>query len=893
MFGAPPEDGGVETRDTLWIVGRYEILCELGRGGMSTVYLARQTDLDREVALKELSGLYLRDPSFLDRFLNESRVAGSLNHPSIVTVHEYFEHEGVPFIAMEYVDGGSLRPQVGTLTPPQIFGVLEQLCSGLAHAEARGIVHRDLKPENVMVTGEGKVKIADFGIAKAINDAAPGRFVTGTGMMLGTPTYMAPEQAMGSGIGPWSDLYSLGVMAYEMLVGNVPFHDTPAPMAILVKHMHEEIPSPRSVNPSVDPELSAWIERLLAKDPEQRTRRASDAWDELEEIVIADLGPRWRRDARLPVNHVANETMTALTPPPPAAGGMRTIPSGEPATDAAAAAQPAADAAPAVRPAAGETRAAPPQAPAAPAAVAEPARVERERHPQRRRRLLLLGGALAALVAAAVAVVLIVSGGGSDPQETSAEPGATTAASPATSAAATTAAGTTAPAEAAPAPLPELERVGLAAGSGALAVTSPNGFVAMLDPETLEQAGVLADPALPGAVAATGDEVVVADGEAITVYAADGFEPRGAVRFGAGAFLAAQGDTVAVASGTGRRICLLAGVELDPCVELGVRPVGVGLSADGSTILVAAAGDAPALVPVTVDGGELAVQEPIALETAPTGAPVEFRGSAYVPVEGGIAVVSLAEASVSSTIELPATPAAVAIAGSSGNLFATLPAANQVAVLDALEAGAEPALVAAGEQPAALAATDEAVVALNAGDGTVTRFDALTGEALGTSPVPALRRQQAPEPVAVSGIRMAESDDAVTVTLPLQGGRLPAAGIVVTDRNVADGRAAVELWQGGIGSTAGGGPQSLGGLEARLAERVGRVSLGLSAESGAFESIEVRRAADGRSVVVVAAKAPPPPTEDSTPSEPAPSNEPEPAPEPAPEPEPEPGITVG
>jgi serine/threonine protein kinase len=140
-------------------VGRYEILDELGRGGMATVYLARQVDLDRLVALKELSALRQSDPTFARRFLRESRLAGSLSHPNIVTVHDYLECDGVPYIAMEYVAGGSLRPHVGGLSLSQIAGVLEGVLSALDYAHGRHVVHRDLKPENVMVTSEGRVKL--------------------------------------------------------------------------------------------------------------------------------------------------------------------------------------------------------------------------------------------------------------------------------------------------------------------------------------------------------------------------------------------------------------------------------------------------------------------------------------------------------------------------------------------------------------------------------------------------------------------------------------------------------------------------------------------------------------------------------------------------------------
>src|SRR4051794_23268200 len=302
--------------DVMKTVGRYEILRELGRGGMALVYLARQTDLDRFVALKELGAFHASDASFAQRFLREADLAGSLSHPNIVTVYDYFEHEATPCIAMEYVERGSLRPYVGKMTMEQIGGVLEGLLAGLTNAEQNGIVHRDLKPENLMVTADGRVKIADFGIAKATTKMQTGAFVTQTGTTVGTPTYMAPEQAMARDIGPWTDLYSVGCMAFELFTGKVPFHDSDAPMAILLRHVNEPIPSLKSIDPNIDPGISEWVERLLVKDPPQRTQSAGEAWDDFEEMVIGHLGPRWRRSARLSERGEAVDAATPLTPAP-------------------------------------------------------------------------------------------------------------------------------------------------------------------------------------------------------------------------------------------------------------------------------------------------------------------------------------------------------------------------------------------------------------------------------------------------------------------------------------------------------------------------------------------------------------------------------------------------
>jgi serine/threonine protein kinase len=305
-------------RNVARTVGRYEIQSELGRGGMATVFLARQTDLDRKVALKELSSFRQSDPAFVQRFLRESRLAGSLSHPNIVTVLDYFEDDGTPYIAMEYVGGGSLRPHIGRMSLTQVAGVLEGMLSALDHAEAHHVVHRDLKPENVMVTSDGRVKIADFGIAKATNSAGVGSVLTATGMTVGTPNYMAPEQARGKDVGPWTDLYSVGVMAFELFVGRVPFADTEEPVAVLMRQVSDPIPAVSSVNPDVDPAISDWIGRLLVKDPDDRIRSAAVAWDQFEEIVLGLVGPRWRRSAPLvdPSRRPADAPAGPHTPPP-------------------------------------------------------------------------------------------------------------------------------------------------------------------------------------------------------------------------------------------------------------------------------------------------------------------------------------------------------------------------------------------------------------------------------------------------------------------------------------------------------------------------------------------------------------------------------------------------
>ena len=282
------------------VVGGHEILREIGHGGMATVYLARQLDLDRLSALKELGGLNRPDPSFARRFVREAHMAGSLSHPNIVTVYDYLTHEGTSYIAMEYLARGSLRPYVGRLTLAQLGGVLEGLLAGLARAHSAGIVHRDLKPENLLVADDGRIKIADFGIATATDELRYATRLTATGTTIGTPEYMAPEQAMGKEISPATDLYSVGMIALELVTGRLPFDDADSQIEVLMRQIKQATPPAIELDPSVDPEVSDWIERLVVKDPARRTASATQAWDELEEVLIARLGPRWRRAAALP-----------------------------------------------------------------------------------------------------------------------------------------------------------------------------------------------------------------------------------------------------------------------------------------------------------------------------------------------------------------------------------------------------------------------------------------------------------------------------------------------------------------------------------------------------------------------------------------------------------------
>jgi predicted Ser/Thr protein kinase len=295
----------------------YDVIRELGRGGMAVVHLARQRDLGRLAALKELAGLNADDPSFAERFLRESRVAGSLNHESIVTVYEYFTDGGTPFIAMELMEGGSLRPLIGELSLPQTARVLEDLLAAIAFAGKAGIVHRDLKPENALITKGGRVKVADFGIAKAALSGQKG--LTSEGMTVGTPEYMSPEQAMARDVETTSDLYSIGCMTYEMLTGRLPFADG-SQAALLMKQVSEPVPDVREVDPLIPESVAQWVQRMTEKDPEDRFPDASAAWEAFEEALLEHVGPLWRRDAvlkpasEIELDDIPPQTDTPLRP---------------------------------------------------------------------------------------------------------------------------------------------------------------------------------------------------------------------------------------------------------------------------------------------------------------------------------------------------------------------------------------------------------------------------------------------------------------------------------------------------------------------------------------------------------------------------------------------------
>ncbi|MBO0715002.1 MAG: Stk1 family PASTA domain-containing Ser/Thr kinase, partial [Acidimicrobiales bacterium] len=259
---------------------RYEPTRRIARGGMAEVYLAQDLNLSRPVALKVLSPELSLDPSFVDRFRREAQASANLSHPNIVSVYDWGEADHTYFIVMEYVDGPSLSQLIrtdGPLPADRAAGIAAQVAAALDFAHHRGVIHRDVKPGNVLLTDDERVKVTDFGIARAA-DADDN--LTKTGAVMGTATYFSPEQALGQQVDARTDVYSLGVVLYEMVTGRPPFSGD-SPVSIAYKHVGEAPPSPRSVNPAVPTQLEAVIERAMAKAPANRYSTANELRSDL------------------------------------------------------------------------------------------------------------------------------------------------------------------------------------------------------------------------------------------------------------------------------------------------------------------------------------------------------------------------------------------------------------------------------------------------------------------------------------------------------------------------------------------------------------------------------------------------------------------------------------
>ncbi|HVM02866.1 MAG TPA: protein kinase, partial [Acidimicrobiales bacterium] len=254
---------------------RYEILRQVARGGMAEVYLARDQLLDRRVALKVLFPELSVDRSFVERFRREAQSAANLSHPNIVSVYDWGEEDDTYFIVMEYIDGrplsALLRAQ-GPLLADRAASIGADVAAALAFAHRNGVVHRDVKPGNVLLDANDHVKVTDFGIARAANSTEN---LTQTGAVMGTATYFSPEQAQGYGVDRRSDVYSLGVVLYEMVTGRPPFAGD-NPLTIAYKHVREAPVPPRQINPAIPAAFEAIVLQAMAKDPDDRYATADE-----------------------------------------------------------------------------------------------------------------------------------------------------------------------------------------------------------------------------------------------------------------------------------------------------------------------------------------------------------------------------------------------------------------------------------------------------------------------------------------------------------------------------------------------------------------------------------------------------------------------------------------
>ena len=353
--------------------GRYRLVRHLARGGMAEVYVAEDELLNRTVAVKVLFPELAQDEAFVERFRREARAAASLNHHNIVSVYDFGEDEGSWFIVMEYVEGRNLRDIIrseGQLEPAHAAEVGAEVAAALAAAHAQGIIHRDVKPANVLIAADaGTVKVADFGIARA---AGARQGLTMPGTVLGTATYLSPEQAQGAEVDFRTDVYSLGMVVYEMLAGKPPFTGD-SPVAVAYQQLSQTAPPPSTHNPDVPPALDAIVMRAMSKNPDERQATAEEIRDELLTIDRAVGDP---------------EATAYLAPPPPvdstaviAAGSTSVLP--------------------------------PPMVDPEPPVTRRPVGAVYEDDVYRRRRAAVIAG-LAVLALAVIAILFLLSGGDDD-----------------------------------------------------------------------------------------------------------------------------------------------------------------------------------------------------------------------------------------------------------------------------------------------------------------------------------------------------------------------------------------------------------------------------------------------------------------------------------------------
>lgn len=271
-------------------IGRYQIVEELVGGGMAKVYKAFDTRLERNVAIKVILPSEQSSPEFLKRFEREAKALAHLSHPNIVKVLDFGDQDGAPYLVMEYIGGGTLKDRLGVaMTYQQAAAILAPIARALESAHREGIIHRDVKPANILLTESGLPMLSDFGIAKIVTGQQTQTELTGTGVGLGTPFYMAPEQGLGNPVDGRADTYALGVVLFELVTGRKPF-DSDTPMAVVIKHATEAPPRPRDLMPSLPEMVENVILCALAKNPNDRFQTIGDFAAALEQLSRSDGG---------------------------------------------------------------------------------------------------------------------------------------------------------------------------------------------------------------------------------------------------------------------------------------------------------------------------------------------------------------------------------------------------------------------------------------------------------------------------------------------------------------------------------------------------------------------------------------------------------------------------
>jgi len=289
------------------MLGAYRIINQVGQGGMASVYKAYQPSMDRNVAIKVLPRQLAESKEFAARFQQEARIIARLEHPHILPVFDYGESDGVTYFVMRYLEAGTLKSKMaaGQLSLNEIDRLFTQLADALGYAHSHGVVHRDLKPANALIDEQGNIFLTDFGIAKLLESAAP--HLTQTDAIMGTPAYISPEQARAQTVDQRSDIYSLGIILYELVTGRVPF-TADTPLAVILKHVSDPLPLPSIIKPDIPESIEQVILKALAKEPDDRY------------ATTAEFLAAWKRalQEKETVRHVAERTMLATPPSTPA-----------------------------------------------------------------------------------------------------------------------------------------------------------------------------------------------------------------------------------------------------------------------------------------------------------------------------------------------------------------------------------------------------------------------------------------------------------------------------------------------------------------------------------------------------------------------------------------------